>query len=218
MAAVLLLLLFLLLRLLGERLLCFRILVKIEVECFDVVQLIADAGTDRNHARSLTIAHVNLILSSAFTAFVKGATLVSFDLNIITPCACPSFHLADILVLFEFERLATYSFRHRFDSMRTYSTRMTLVVELYAVNERPLGINIDAAHSWKIITKGPFQLHHNIIVHVSGAFMDWSTDCRLDDVGVPGILLFLFLLLLWFMLRLWNILFFCSRLMRLRTF
>ena len=118
MAAVLLLLLFLLFRLLGEGLFRDRILVKVEVEGLNVLQLfIAQAGADRHHARSLNIAHVNLILTSAFTSFVKGAALVSFDLNAIAPCACPCLHLADILVIFKFERLALNSIRHRADNM-----------------------------------------------------------------------------------------------------
>ena len=118
MAAVLLLLLFLLLRLLGESLFRDRILVKVEIEGLDMLEMfVVEPGADRHHARSLNIAHVNLILTSAFSTFVKGAALVSFDLNFIAPCACPSFHLADILVIFKFERLALNSIRHRADNM-----------------------------------------------------------------------------------------------------
>ena len=143
MAAVLLLLLFLLLRFLGERLFRDRILVKIEVVCLDVVELIAEASADRNHARSLHIAHVNLSLSATFSTFVKAAALVCFDLNTITPCACPSFHLADILIISEIEPLALDIFRHLVDNMSSWIV-ITFVMERYAIDERPFSINIDS--------------------------------------------------------------------------
>ena len=152
MAAVLLLFLLLLLWLLKERLLRFRILIQIEVPGLDVLQLIAEASTDRNYARSFHTAEVNLILSATFTTFIEVAALVSFDFNLIAPSTCPSFHLADVFVIIELEPLAFHSFGYCFDNMGSWIV-ITLVMEAYAVDERTLSINIDGLDSREFITK-----------------------------------------------------------------
>ena len=86
-----------------------------------------------------------------------------------------------------------------------------------AIHERALSINVDGRDSRKLVAK-VFSEFVDIIILVSGAIVDWTTGLRLDDMCVPRLLLFLFLFLLWFMLLFLNFFFFCSRLMRLRTF
>ena len=110
MATVWLLSTFLLLFTLCERLLRCWELIQVEIIDLNVVERdnvrCTHAAANSNNAQPLHLFEINIVCSAAVTAFVKVTALIRYDFNLVDPVTSTSFHVSNVLVIFELEAMA----------------------------------------------------------------------------------------------------------------